>query len=126
MKLFIPSIGTQFLLTEDWEFSLVKDERNKDIFKLLNIPWFNIRKIKYQALKGQVFGKVTIPKWSILQVDRIYIRQQNEEDSLSFHLKKTLVNENENKNKNIPVLQDCRFFAKLEEVNKINYEVYHD
>lgn len=110
-KIFIPTIGTELTLTKDWDFSLIKDYRNKAIFDLYNVPYND----NAYYTRGQQFGRVILPAGTVLKVDRIYIRKGSPDyDSLSFYIVKS------------PVLQNkkgkCRFFAKLIDVNQIEYE----
>ena len=115
MRLFVPTIGAKLCLEKDWEFSLFYEHRNSDLVKIFNLKpndnnldnwrWYHDNKDKS--------SKVTLPKGTVLTVDRIYIRKNAKEyDSLSFVIKKE-------KGANIY----GRFWAKLIDVNNIDCSV---
>ena len=112
-KIFIPTIGTKFKLIQDWNFALIKDHRNRAIFELFNIPYGD--QYGHASLRGQQFGRVTLPANTILQVDRIYIRKGAPDyDSLSFFISSSDI---------LPNKKKIRFFAKLVDINNIEYNL---
>lgn len=120
-QLFIPELGTSFTLAADWSFDLHAEYRNEKLgeyFNLCaNIPrnyrnlWIDKNgnfTIKYYESKHSY--SITLPKETVLTIDRIYIRKgQKTFSSVSFFCK--LPN----------VKKRMRFWAKLEDVNKIVY-----
>lgn len=108
-KIFIPTIGTEIKLAKPWDFALIKDHCNKAIFEMFGIPYHN----DLYGTKGQKFGRVSLPEDTVLKVDRIYIRKGREHyDSLSFYIASSPALKNKKK---------VRFFAKLADVNNIEY-----
>lgn len=138
MKFFIPDLGTRLVLSKDWTFKLHKENRNKDVLKLSkpmseaqlqaeivrleNEANKEEKKSRWAAeyirqdatdLKNKkglnIYPKVqdfTIGKGTVLEVDRIYIRKgASDFSSVTFRIKG---------GKTSP-----RFWAKLEDVNKI-------
>jgi hypothetical protein len=117
MNIFIPTIGTKLLLNEPWTFTLHDEYRNYDF-------WVAVHGIppKRDSKNGGLWMKyaynenlnkpipTTLPKGTILSVDRIYIRKGNKDyDSVSFRVLK---------GSPIPT---GRFWAKLDEINnKLN------
>lgn len=83
MKLFIPSIGDQIRLTADWEFAVFFESRNYDFLSRLRPG------IKYGRHGGELPSiMMTLPRGTVLGVDRIYIRKGGEAfDSLTFFIK---------------------------------------
>lgn len=104
MKLLIPEIGTKLKLIEDWTFLLQSEYRNEKLFKKLEL---DMNKSKTRI--------VTIPKDTIMTVDRIYIKKgSNSYSSLTFNIPKK-------ENKKHP-LGGSRFWASLTDVNQIEFE----
>jgi hypothetical protein len=142
MKLNIPEIGTKIKLKEDWKFNLFSEDRNEALVLaatlgvderdqlqrgktltpfLISRGWQDAKPTDYWR---SFFKEVTLPKGSILTVDRIYIRKGAANySSVSFHLnRKSVVVSNEFTKKIAGGKGSCRFWAKLECVNKIIYE----
>lgn len=104
MKFYVPDIGEQIKLDKDWIFTLYQESRNSALIDIISpgTPYY-----KWQATD------VTLNKGSILKVDRIYIRKGKQEySSITFVLTQTT----QFKTKKKP-----RFWAKLEDVNKIEF-----
>lgn len=134
MKLYIPSIGDEIQLTQAWEFPLYSEHRNIGLFYRLrpgsNLSWGSKASIMVKLEKG-----------TILRVDRIYIRKgKSDWDSVSFYIvqapndsKRQPVNKRtsrpwgssetitEENTKLVEKLKGARFWAKLEDVNTINF-----
>lgn len=128
-KVSIPDIGYLIKLSEDWTFNLYYEGRNDSLLKAIGC--------EDCRTKGRVNGvwvridkeseTVTLKAGSVLSVDRIYIRKGGEDySSLTFWLKGTALYNGEEFN--IGKLNDdattflkgkVRFWAKLDQVNKI-------
>lgn len=154
MKLFIPTIGTKLQLEKDWWFKLFDEPRNygviigigaEDVFRLQREKFENMSHTERLILKGiipyknedgeQVYNdyvpfniEVILPKFTLLKVNRIYIRSGAKEyDSVTFTIldcpDKRLVSEKRGglyKMQNAPLL---RFWAKLKDVNTMEAAV---
>lgn len=82
MKLYIPEIGDQFVLTNDWSFDLYYEYRNESLLKKINIDFEWGR-----HQNNQEKFPVTLAKGTTLKVDRIYIRKgASDYSSLPFTL----------------------------------------
>ena len=83
MKLWIPDIKDQLRLTENWEFPLFRERRNNSLTCRVN-P-------RLEASYGRVEESIgcCLPKGTVLQVDRVYIRQgtSNAWSSVTFYIK---------------------------------------
>lgn len=123
IKLFIPSIGTKLKLVSDWEFDFYAAERrNSALAEKLNVKVVPYSKQSYNAYINQL-QKITLPKDTVLQVDRIYIKQGQEAyNSVSFKILECP----------LPLLkfvkgkQKGRFWAKLHDINTIECELIND
>lgn len=106
MNLFIPEIGSKLKLTSDWTFILYSEYRNEKMFKAIG------KKFSWGDKENYI---VTVPKDTIISVDRIYIRKGvSAYSSITFTIPKVL-------NKKNP-LAGTRFWAKLSDVNKIEFD----
>lgn len=113
MKMFIPTIGTVFTLTKNWEFDIYEEYRNYACLQLL----FPNQKIGKYGKYGTPTPprKFAFKKGSVLKVDRIYIRKSKAEyDSVSFVLQHDASGE---------ISKKPRFWVKLADVNTITYEL---
>ena len=100
MKLYIPTIGSTLKLMSDWTFTLHNDHRNAKLAEFMGFEKWNYR---YET-RG-----VTLPVGAELKVDRIYIRTGKQGfDSVTF---RTTIKGKKH-----------RFWAKLHDVNKIEFE----
>lgn len=108
MRMYIPQIGDVIQLTEDWEFNLHHENRNKDLL----VEFFNFDKVKYiPYIENNKFNSFKLLKNTILTIDRIYIRKGNDDfSSLTF-------------NAIFPNGFKGRFWAKLEDVNNIEFDI---
>jgi len=103
MKLYIPEIGDQFVLSSDWKFTLYFEYRNETLMKKngLEFKWGNTDEDKKELV---------MPKGTALKVDRIYIRKGNSDySSLTFFI-------------GSGDWKGCRFWAKLSDVNNIEFD----
>jgi hypothetical protein len=104
MKLFIPPLGTVLRLTAPWVFHLHYERRNESAYPLFDA--FKEQAPHYSWRESPEPVECSLPKGTILTVDRIYIRQgSNEFDSVTFRLPKQ------------GDRHAVRFWAKLEDVN---------
>ncbi len=152
MQFYIPSIGDQIRLLEGWRFRLFAEYRNsafaaaifgygvdgvaqnekkRDFLTDLQSAQFKLDKLKSKSLVPTAQGSpqfrdiwgangdfliVTLPKGLILTVDRIYIRKGKEDfDSITFNVPK--------KTSNVEGLNG-RFWAKLSDVNRLQFEKF--
>jgi hypothetical protein len=139
MNLWIPDVGDQLRLVEDWFFPLFRERRNDGMITRVD-PTF--RPIGYRS-SGESIG-CCLPAGTVLQVDRVYIRSgaQRAWNSLTFYVKyhpgdkerpkykkQSYVNydpwirEEDHRLTNIDPtpqkLKGARFWAKLDSVNEI-------
>jgi hypothetical protein len=126
-KLNIPEIGDVLELTSKWEFTLHLERRNLEFGRKYHgvtkseieaynkwrdwywYGWdYNTKTyIRTERLPKPDPKPVTLPKGTLLKVDRIYIRRGNAEfSSVTFR---------------IPNLPKSRFWAKLSDVNNIKF-----
>lgn len=100
MKLFIPALGTVVKLSQPWTFILHHECRNLELFGL-----------DYHLRRMEI---VTIPAGAELKIERIFIRKGSSEyNSVTFFWQK----------QSIPAAKKgIRFWAKLDCVNKIEFE----
>jgi len=140
MKLYIPELGDQITLDKDWTFTLEVECRNQiwdHLPYLSKLPatikqkypgWEMDYYIGYMGdaiIKDTKTGftkridakpligiiKITLPKGTVLIVDRIYIRKGAKEfSSVTFRIKSTTHPDLAGKKRN-------RFWAKLADVN---------
>ena len=110
MRLYIPEVGDLLKLESDWTFTLYNEHRNKRLFEAFNIEYDTT----YHKLSQIPKHQVTLPTGTILKVDRVYIRKGiSEYSSLSF-----FINYHEDNN-----FIGKRFWAKLNDVNNIDYSI---
>ena len=105
--LFIPPLATQFELSDDWTFTLHLERRNVDLWNQLHPNDVVIDRYGFQ-LRNKT-SPITLPKGTLLSIDRIYIRKGNAEfNSISFRILK-----------GSPKYSKTRFWSKLDDVNKM-------
>ena len=108
MKLFIPEIGTKIKLTADWKFVLYNEYRNRGLRNIILKPFNN-------TYSGQNII-VTIPEDTTLTVDRVYIRKGvSDYSSITFNISKQANPKH--------IYAGTRFWAKLSDVNSIEFEL---
>jgi hypothetical protein len=115
MKLFIPTIGTKIKLLKDWKFKIYYERRNDS---LLKAQGFIDREqpMKWIDGYGRINFDTSLPAGTQLTVDRIYIRKGSQDfDSVSFWVG--------TKPKGVGLQGRIRFWAKLEDVNDIEFEL---
>jgi len=116
MKLFIPPLKTELRLMTAWKFNLHNESRNKTFYQLFKLPYIDRWTHGWnKSLPGPV--PVTLPKGTILILERIYIRNgAGSFDSLTFRIKQ-LPNPPKTGKKT------ARFWARLEDCNGMNIQV---
>jgi hypothetical protein len=123
MKLYIPENGDEIKLAADWTFNLYNEDRNQTLMEKLG------DKRRTIGSWHKDYGSVpaTIPAGAVLKIDRVYIRKGSKEySSITFLWKgealpskiETYSNGDTCK---IP-RQPVRFWAKLADVNNIEFE----
>jgi hypothetical protein len=145
-RLHIPRLGTEIMLAEDWTFPLFDEHRNEGlreaagitrVFNLLPDFWQarreerinTVSRTKWRMADGtlpeetyhyhQMCHPITIPALTALTIDRIFIRKGAADfDSVTFWLKvqkgRPTVTINGRTLK-----KSVRFWAKLDDVNRI-------
>lgn len=131
MKFYIPEIGDEIVLTNRWKFNLYPEPRNLTMGKLhgfINTTYYCHPKFKdiwvkepfeydhKNLIRNIIPNKeyeetllISLPKGTVLKIDRIYIRKGlSDFSSITFTTK---IN-----NKRI------RFWAKLKDVNNIEFK----
>lgn len=104
-NLFIPPLGTELELAEDWTFDLYGESRNWDFFERMGLDYPD-HDVNWEPRCIET----TLPAGSILKIDRIYIRKgQKDFDSVTFFL--TFCRGKK--------VTKARFWVKLEDANKI-------
>ena len=112
MKLYVPELGDKLKLTADWTFDLYHESRNENLLKHFfgeNFQWES----RHNPPK-----KVTLPKGTILTVDRIYIRKgASEYSSISFYASGI-----ETPKSSFGKPKRARFWATLSDCNTIEFQ----
>lgn len=119
-KLYIPEIGDEIKLIKDWVFNLYEEHRNFGL-------WEQVTGKKYNPIYNEKMKSVscTLPKDTILAIDRIYIRKgASDFSSLSFRIISHPVWTNEKKV--FGSKQIFRFWAELADCNTIEFEQVKD
>lgn len=125
MNLFIPEIATKITLAEPWTFKLIPEDRNDTfISTVMESHAFDLRHVKKSQRRDYWYEyepfDLTLPVGFSLSVARIYVRVgQKEYSSVSFTVAKGLVY-SEKQQKTVSI--KGRFWAKLEDVNKMIIE----
>ena len=114
MNLFIPPLGTEVVLAEDWTFPLFFEYRN--FVALEHFGFTTDGTSKWDYYREERSYPLTLPAGTVLKIDRIYIRKGNKDfDSVTFYMK--------GGNKVVPFAKGkpkaIRFWAKLADVNRI-------
>lgn len=123
MKMYIPSLGDDIRLTSDWSFIVHAEYRNADILEYFDYDYQDEKQfsVEYAGLtwrwNGIPFLKpCTLPAGTVLRIKRIFIRQgATDFDSVTFVTKLPTRGGNGK-------LTLIRFWAKLADVNKIDFE----
>lgn len=136
-KLFIPSLGDQLLLTRSWTFPLYYEYRNIKLGHALEVPhptnsdgtpYVGVaRDWPYRPPTHNPSTEVTLPKGTILRLDRIYIRSgsaQADYSSLSFWA--DLLPDPKSTRKSRRKGGKARFWAKLSDCNRIMFKLIEE
>lgn len=101
-KLFIPPLGTELKLADDWAFDLYLEGRNSGLIRALKVDFDRGRVSMFSNLSK----KVTLPADTVLTVRSYFVRQGGRgKDSVTFSAK---VGD-----------KSHRFWARLDDVNRI-------
>ena len=120
MRLYIPNLGDQLYLAEPWTFTLHLERRNIPLLGWLWKMPLRRAELHFESLYRSVPADkrytpgglpsyaVTLPKDTVLTVDRIYIRQGGDDyASVTFRAR-------------LPYdKRSYRFWAKLDDVNRM-------
>lgn len=125
-KLYIPQLSDSIFLLKDWSFKLTRERRTysfwkayEDLMKSQSIEPIIEEVLKYNAARKFSYVEsytmcVTIPKTTELIVRRIYIRRGSRDySSVTFTIGKSC---------SIKQLRGKRFWARLDDVNNIEYK----
>lgn len=88
-QLFIPAIGTELILAQDWNFQLFEERRNMTLIDYMAMTGCLGARKPVTPSRSVVAGyDAFLPAGSVLQVDRIYIRKKPIDfEGLAFLLK---------------------------------------
>lgn len=121
MKLYIPELGDKLELTKDFTFTLYAERRNNTLGFALGlrnnkntygIGWKVDEEEPYTS-KTRAAGEVTIPKGTVLKVERIYVRNGLKEfDSITF---RAMAGPD-------PKYLKTRFWVKLDETRNLEFK----
>ena len=126
IRLFVPKVGTRLRLTKPWSFGLHYERRNESLLKVAGVTytwqqWLaNLREARAKggspADAAPAVEGVTLPAGTTLIVNRVYVRsgQSSEFDSITFRVEKGCPD---------PKYDKCRFWVRLADANKIQFEV---
>ena len=70
MKLYVPDIGDLITLLEDWTFKIVYEHRNSNIIEVATG-----KPHTWSRDHRPTMPPMTLPKGTVLKIDRIYIRK---------------------------------------------------
>ena len=134
MQMCVPSVGDKIRLTEDWEFPLHFEYRNESLINRLQPN----RHVSYSDT-GSIIA--ILEAGTVLRIDRIYIRKgKSEWDSITFVVSEAPNDKDRAKVQkararrwvgadevktvpdDIQKFKGARFWAKLDDVNEIQFE----
>lgn len=147
MRMFIPEIGTRIRLAADWSFPLIEEDRNSSLFNPLaalaperiadmreeasqirkqaredpeGMSWkeqYDRRVDLFRRADNHVRIDITLPAGTEITIDRIYIRKGvSDFSSVSFNLNQTT-------HPDLQFRGRKRFWAKLQDVNRIEFQL---
>jgi hypothetical protein len=131
MQFYIPEISDEIRLLTDWHFNLYNEERNATLMRYAGDTrpcGYNWTAHSHHAIGGIPYS---IPAGEILVIDRLYVRKgQDDFSSLTFLWKgksNAAYTSMESRWGGAPIQtkhpkRQVRFWAKLDDVNKIEYE----
>ena len=125
MNLFIPDIGTQLKLEQDWTFTLFSEYRNLSLINIfLNLPKGDLTDCSYQTIKPNSNKNhiVELPKGLIIKVDRIYIRKGlSQYSSITFTVPKPKTKKEKEEMPHNIKFGGTKFWVKLHECNGTHF-----
>lgn len=96
MAIMVPRVGTNILLTENWEFRLHSEYRNSNAFELFGLNNGGVRNYRTTGKPRECNSSEEVPygsyvmvsllKGSVLKVDRVYIRKESKVNPDSYSL----------------------------------------
>ena len=122
MWMYIPRLGDKIRLSNDWHFMLHQERRNISLLKAFGLA--DVTQNGYSCpYYRQPPTEVRLCEGTVLTIDRIYVKRGGQEyASVTFRLPKALCTTPEINN----YTGQVRFWAKLDDVNKITFERYED
>ena len=128
MYLFIPELGENLTLIEDWRFKTICESRNLSLFDAFDVPdesrWHkSVHRNGFDVWNPKGPHEFEIPSGTVLKVDRVYIRKGAEDFSsitfiISISPDKRLVT----KKFGGTASKTIRFWTKLKETRKMNIQ----
>lgn len=116
IQLFVPALGTRLKLTQPWDFTLYNEHRNASLMALLGDER---ETVGYEPQPTHA----TLPPGTVLIIDRYYIRQGlGDFDSVSFRMSGVSAATKATYGSKVTKRQ-VRFWAKLDDVNKMHVEL---
>lgn len=125
MKLYIPRVGDQIKLLKDWRFKNQKEYRNESFIdaywkyeekqQLDDDDIFSDLAVGTPKLKHGEKTDIVVPRGTVLSFDRLYIRKGASSgwDSVTFRIKECPIKD----------FVKSRFWVKIPDVNKIEYDL---
>ncbi len=116
MKINIPQVNTEIVLTEDWNFKLLEEHRNASLWDALRFKGSRGNSYYSRWGIGDV-AEVTLPMGTILSIDR-YVISGHETDTVTFKIRECP----------LPVFQNskkckARFRVRLSELAGLECEL---
>lgn len=135
MRLFIPDIGEELKLADDWRFATKAEDRNATLFDAYEVPpqarfhplaanaRYDWHRDGLDHYKPKTCDGFVMPKGTILKVDRVYIRKGNEDfSSITFIVVDSPDKRVITKKKGGTSPKSVRFWVPLEETRNIEFE----
>jgi len=127
MKMYIPEISDEIRLLSDWTFGLVNETRNATLMEKIG----DNRSTQYAYRDPYTTVPCTIPAGAVLKIDRIYVRKgKGDFSSITFLWKgesidpRVVQRDPQYWGETIVKIprKPVRFWAKLDDVNNIEFE----
>lgn len=134
MKLFIPDVGEELTLVDDWRFVTICEYRNESLFNAFEVP-AELRYQKSVRFHGGAHDgydryrplgdgvPFVMPAGTVLKVDRVYIRKGiSDYSSLTFLVSQSPDKRLLTKKNGGTAPKAVRFWVKLAETRNIEIE----
>jgi len=132
VKLFIPDVGEELKLVDDWRFTTICEYRNESLFDAFDVPteerysrfgdddhWKRAGFDRYNPRPASF----VLPAGTILKVDRVYIRKGiSDYSSLTFLVSQSPEKRVLTKKHGGSAPKAVRFWVKLAETRNIEIE----